>query len=103
MPERHIPSALPGLRKHLALSRDTLHKKQSNVNSVCMATNVTNKQEALLDSQAVSDFLQVPIGTLNQWAYLHKGPPYIRVGRHRRYRPEALQAWLEGQTRGGSE
>jgi hypothetical protein len=73
------------------------------VNSVGMATNVTNQQEPLWDSPEVSGFLRVPIGTLNQWAYLRKGPPFIRVGRHRRYRPELVQAWLDCQTHGGDD
>ena len=66
-------------------------------------TTITNQPEALWDSKAVSEFLGVPIGTLNQWAYLHKGPPFIRVGRHRRYRPELVQTWLDSQTHGGDD
>jgi excisionase family DNA binding protein len=53
---------------------------------------------ALLTSADVSDRLLVPTRTLDQWAYQHKGPAYIRVGRHRRYRLEDVEAWLDAHT-----
>ena len=45
----------------------------------------------------LSDRLQVPVRTLDQWAYQGKGPRAIRVGRHRRYLPEDVEAWLNDQ------
>lgn len=35
---------------------------------------------------------------LDQWAYLGKGPSYIKVGKHRRYRPADVEEWLRDQT-----
>lgn len=55
----------------------------------------------LLNSTEVAEWVGVPVGTLNNWAYQHKGPPYVRVGRHRRYDPARVQAWIDSQTRGG--
>lgn len=45
----------------------------------------------------VSAFLGVPVGTLYQWRYLQGGPPAYRVGRHIRYDPAAVRAWLDTQ------
>ena len=45
----------------------------------------------------VSGFLGVPVATLYQWRYLHVGPPAYRVGRHIRYDPGAVRAWLHTQ------
>ena len=45
----------------------------------------------------VSAFLGVPVGTLYQWRYLRVGPPAYRVGRHIRYDPAAVRAWLNTQ------
>lgn len=33
--------------------------------------------------------------TLEQWRYQGKGPAYLKVGRHVRYRPDDLDAWLQ--------
>ncbi len=61
----------------------------------------TDPREPLLDSRAVASFLAVPAGTLDQWAYLGKGPAYMKIGRYRRYRREDVDAWLVSQRRGG--
>ena len=55
----------------------------------------------LIDGEAVSAWIGIPAGTLAQWRYLGKGPEFIKAGRHVRYRPEAVEAWLKAQTRGG--
>src|SRR3712207_6001266 len=49
----------------------------------------------LFRSQDVADYLGVPLTTLYQWRYLGTGPTAYRVGRHLRYEPTAVQAWLE--------
>ena len=55
----------------------------------------------LIDTRQLSENLQIPPRTLDQWAYRGKGPAFIRVGRHRRYRQADVEAWLDSQTRGG--
>ena len=55
----------------------------------------------LLDSTELSAWLGVPVPTLNQWAYRSVGPRFVKVGRHRRYRPEDVERWLDARTRGG--
>ena len=43
----------------------------------------------------VAAFLGVPVGTLYSWRHRGIGPPAYRVGRHLRYRPEKVIAWVE--------
>jgi excisionase family DNA binding protein len=45
--------------------------------------------------------LQVPQQTLYAWRSRGEGPPGIRVGRHVRYRPDAVDAWLLSREGGG--
>ena len=49
----------------------------------------------LWTAQDVADYLTVPLATLYQWRYLGTGPTAYRVGRHLRYDPGAVQAWLD--------
>lgn len=59
--------------------------------------------EALLTSEEVGPgILKVPVATLDQWSHRGVGPKFIKVGRHRRYRREDVERWLEEQTRGGA-
>lgn len=53
------------------------------------------KLERLLSVDEVADFLGIPVATLYQWRHKGTGPAAIRVGRHLRYDPAALRAWLE--------
>lgn len=47
----------------------------------------------------VSAFLGIPVATLHQWRYLGTGPDAYRVGKHLRYSPIAVQAWLDSECR----
>ena len=49
----------------------------------------------LWTAQDVAEYLTVPLATLYQWRYLGTGPTAYRVGRHLRYEPTAVQAWLD--------
>jgi excisionase family DNA binding protein len=46
--------------------------------------------------QDVSEFLGVPVKTLYQWRHKHYGPVARRVGRHLRYKPDDVRAWVDG-------
>ena len=48
----------------------------------------------------VAAFLQVPVATLYQWRHHRTGPPAYKVGRHLRYDPKAVHAWLTEQAGG---
>ncbi|WP_420719456.1 helix-turn-helix transcriptional regulator [Streptomyces sp. XY66] len=39
----------------------------------------------------------MPVETVYQWRKKRTGPPGFRVGRHVRYHPDAVQAWIDQQ------
>jgi excisionase family DNA binding protein len=43
----------------------------------------------------VSQYLGIPVGTLYQWRCRGQGPRAHKVGRHLRYDPVDVQAWLD--------
>ncbi|MEU1761004.1 MULTISPECIES: helix-turn-helix transcriptional regulator [Micromonospora] len=45
----------------------------------------------------VSAYLRVPQETLYRWRKVKYGPPAARIGRHLRYEPEAVRAWVREQ------
>ncbi|HEY2671845.1 MAG TPA: helix-turn-helix domain-containing protein [Rugosimonospora sp.] len=47
--------------------------------------------------EEVSAFLRIPVGTLYQWRHRRTGPPAAKVGRHLRYNPTEVRAWLDQQ------
>jgi excisionase family DNA binding protein len=49
----------------------------------------------LLKDHETAGYLKVPVGTLANWRYQGKGPRFIKVGRHVRYRRSDVEAWLE--------
>ena len=53
--------------------------------------------EALLGPGELSVLLGVPIATLGNWRCAGKGPPFLRVGRHVRHRPDDVAAWIDQQ------
>jgi len=56
--------------------------------------------DPLWDTPTTAAFLLIPPATLSQWAYRGVGPSFLKVGRHRRYRPADVNAWLEANRRG---
>jgi excisionase family DNA binding protein len=55
----------------------------------------THVIEPLWTAEDVAKFLGVPVATLYQWRYRRTGPRAYRVGRHLRYRPAEVRAWLD--------
>jgi excisionase family DNA binding protein len=51
--------------------------------------------DKLMSLTDVSEMLGIPVHTLYRWRYMGDGPIGYRVGRHVRYRREAVEAWLE--------
>ncbi|RSN12279.1 excisionase [Streptomyces sp. WAC 05977] len=41
-----------------------------------------------------ADYLRVPVKTLHQWKWLGEGPPVRKIGRHLRYDPTKVRAWV---------
>jgi DNA-binding transcriptional MerR regulator len=56
---------------------------------------VDKMPDRLWSVQDVSRFLGVPVATLHQWRYLGTGPKAYRVGKHLRYDPADVKAWLD--------
>jgi excisionase family DNA binding protein len=59
---------------------------------------VNAKPGRLATTTEVADYLQIPPHTLDQWRSQGKGPHYMKVGRHVRYRWTDVDAWLRKQT-----
>jgi excisionase family DNA binding protein len=53
--------------------------------------------EPLWTVEDVARYLGVPVATLYQWRYRRTGPRAHRVGRHLRYDPSDVRAWLDRQ------
>lgn len=53
--------------------------------------------ERLLTLAEVAELLAVPVGTLYAWRYRGQGPQGYKIGRHVRYRREAVDEWLSRQ------
>jgi excisionase family DNA binding protein len=49
----------------------------------------------LLSVDEVAEYLAIPVATLYQWRHKGCGPAAYRVGRHLRYEPAAVDAWLQ--------
>lgn len=48
----------------------------------------------LLTPDQVSEYLDVPLGTLANWRYQGRGPAFVRLGRHVRYRATDIAEWI---------
>jgi predicted DNA-binding transcriptional regulator AlpA len=55
--------------------------------------------EPLWGVPELAEYLGVPKKTLYIWRYQRIGPPAARVGRFLKYRPSAVEKWLEDQER----
>lgn len=49
------------------------------------------------DTDGVAEHIGVPPKTIVTWRYLRSGPPYVKVGKHVRYRWADVDAWLAQQ------
>ncbi|WP_410676701.1 helix-turn-helix transcriptional regulator [Amycolatopsis sp. cmx-4-68] len=59
-----------------------------------LALLAEDPRRPLASREEVSRFLDVPVGTLTQWAHKHIGPEYFKVGRWSRYRWSDVDNWL---------
>jgi len=46
----------------------------------------------------VAEYMGVPVDTLKRWRLVRRGPKWIPVGRHVRYRWVDVEAWLDEQS-----
>jgi hypothetical protein len=50
------------------------------------------------DTAGTAAYIGQPPRTLDQWRYLGRGPRYIKVEGHVRYRRSDVDAWLDANT-----
>jgi excisionase family DNA binding protein len=55
---------------------------------------MNNNLERLWTVEEVSAYLGVPVKTLYQWKWRGEGPPVRKIGRHLRYDPARVKAWV---------
>jgi phage terminase Nu1 subunit (DNA packaging protein) len=48
----------------------------------------------MISSEELAEWLDVPVGTLDQWASRGGGPVFHKIGLHRRYEPADVKKWL---------
>lgn len=52
----------------------------------------------LLTSEQVAEILGLSYATLAFWRTKNTGPEYIKLGKHVRYTPQSVQAFIESKT-----
>jgi excisionase family DNA binding protein len=57
-----------------------------------------NTVEPLWGPEEVSEYLGVPVATLYQWRHRGYGPVSARIGKHLRYDPDDVRAWVKNQS-----
>lgn len=60
------------------------------------------RQDRLASRPEVAEYLDLPVRTLDQWAYRGTGPRFRKVGRHARYSWADVEQWLSEQQTGGA-
>ncbi|MEU0700963.1 helix-turn-helix domain-containing protein [Streptomyces bacillaris] len=50
-----------------------------------------------LTPEDLASLLSIPIETVYHWRKRRTGPPGFRIGRHIRYDPATVRAWIEHQ------
>jgi excisionase family DNA binding protein len=58
-------------------------------------TAATN--DRLMTPVELSEYLQIPLGTIYQWKYKRFGPPAHKIGRHLRYKLSEVETWATAQ------
>ncbi|WP_026316522.1 helix-turn-helix transcriptional regulator [Actinokineospora enzanensis] len=54
----------------------------------------------LWTTEELAELLRLPEKTLAEWRHKGTGPAFVRMGKHVRYRPEDIAAWLDASTEG---
>ncbi|WP_052112902.1 helix-turn-helix domain-containing protein [Knoellia aerolata] len=63
---------------------------------------VEPKPRPLWHAEDVAEYLGVPLKTLYKWRLEKHGPPCARIGKHLRYVPDDVVAWVESCKRSAS-
>ena len=54
--------------------------------------------DRLLTTEDLAAMLRLPKRTVADWRQRSGGPPAVKIGRHVRYRPADVEAWLTSRT-----
>jgi hypothetical protein len=73
------------------LMRRTLTRKQQPPEQ---ADSALLERDGLIDSDELAIYLDVQRATLDTWASRGGGPPFHKIGIHRRYAPADVKEWL---------
>lgn len=55
----------------------------------------TKSMSPLLTEQELAEYLKVHVRTLWEWRRNGKGPPFVMIGKRRRYRLSDIEAYAE--------
>lgn len=88
------PTEGPGPKSSAALDERTSSMKRPPIAAAPPPAPTCERLWALSDP---SEFLGVPVATIYYWRSLGAGPPGYRVGRHIRFDPDQVRAWLTTQ------
>jgi hypothetical protein len=58
------------------------------------------EHECLWSIKDVGQFLGVPVATIYQWRVRGEGPPATKLGKHLRYEPGVVRAWVSEHREG---
>jgi predicted DNA-binding transcriptional regulator AlpA len=72
-------------------------RSKSILDRMEVASMATTTIDPLWNADDVAKVLRVPKATLYQWRYLGSGPKASKVGRHLRYDPAEVRAWVKRQ------
>ncbi len=56
-------------------------------------------RDGMISTKELAEFLDVPLGTLDQWASRGGGPKFHVIGNHRKYLPANVKAWIDSRER----
>lgn len=84
--------------EQLPLWHDTRELEQAQMSGVSAVRTGAGTgpvpRECLWDIKAVSQFLGVPVATIYQWRVKGEGPRATRMGKHLRFEPAVVRAWV---------
>ena len=59
-------------------------------------TRDANAGDPILTVDQLAAYLQVSKKTIYTWQHRRTGPPFLRAGKHLRFRTSAVDRWLDG-------
>lgn len=80
------------------MTTTTSHDLEAGAGAAIETSTVRKKLEDLLTPQELSDYLDVPLGTVYGWRTTGDGPRATKVGRHLRYRVSEVKRYLDERT-----